>query len=100
MWVVPVGSVGKKSSCSARDTEDADSIPEWGRSPGGGNDHPFQDSCLKNPTDRGAWWALAHRVAKTQLSDLARVHAVMVFCETSEAQTGPNMKVTRKSVFA
>ena len=28
-------------------------------------------SCLRNPLDRGAWWAIAHEVTKsgTQLSD-------------------------------
>ena len=26
-----------------------------GRSPGGGNDNPFQYSCLENFKDRGAW---------------------------------------------
>ena len=38
--------------------------------PGRGNDNPLQYSCLKNPMDRGAWWA-AHGVTKirTQLSD-------------------------------
>ena len=37
------------------ETEDADSFPESGRSPEEGNGHPLQDSCLKNPMDRGAW---------------------------------------------
>ena len=23
-------------------------------------------ACLENPTDRGAWWATVHRVAKSQ----------------------------------
>ena len=27
------------------------------RSPGGGNGNPLQYSCLKNPMDRGAWYA-------------------------------------------
>ena len=38
---------------------------------GKGNGSPFQCSCLKNPMDRGAWWATVHGVAKswTQLSD-------------------------------
>ena len=39
-------------------------IPGSGRSPGEGNSHPFQYSCLGNPTDRGAWRATVHRVAK------------------------------------
>ena len=35
----------------------------WGRSSGGGNDHPFQYSCLENPMDRGAWLAMVHKFA-------------------------------------
>ena len=46
-------------------------IPGSGRSPGEGNGHPLQYSCLENSTDRGAWWAKVHGVAKsqTQLND-------------------------------
>ena len=37
----------------------------------GQNGHPFQYSCLENPKNRGAWWAIVHGVAKSQtlLSD-------------------------------
>ena len=42
------------------------SIPEWGRSPGGGNGNPLQYSCLENPMDSGAWQARVHRVKKNQ----------------------------------
>ena len=38
--------------------------PGSGRSPGGGHGNPLQYSCLENPIDRGAWWALVHRVAQ------------------------------------
>ena len=40
-------------------------------SPGGGHGNPLQYSCLENSMDRGAWWAIVHRVAKSQtrLSD-------------------------------
>ena len=31
---------------------------------GGGNGNPLQFSCLENPMDRGAWWAVVHGVAK------------------------------------
>ena len=27
--------------------------------------NPLQYSCLENPMDRGAWWAIVHRVAKS-----------------------------------
>ena len=35
-------------------------------STGGGNGKPLQYSCLKNPMDRGAWWAAVHGVAKSR----------------------------------
>jgi len=39
-------------------------IPGSGKSPGGRNGNPLQYSCLKNPMDRGGWWAIDHGVAK------------------------------------
>ena len=33
---------------------------------GEGNDTPLQYSCLENPLDGGAWWAVVHGVAKSQ----------------------------------
>ena len=48
------------------DIRDAGSIHGSGRSPGGGNDNPLQYSCLKNPMDRGAWWATIHGAANSQ----------------------------------
>ena len=61
-------SVGKESACSA---EDPGLMPGSGRSPGEGNGNPLQYSCLENPTDREAWWAAIHGVAKSRalLSD-------------------------------
>ena len=51
---------------NAGDIRDLGSFPGSGRSPGGGNRYPLQYSCLGNPMDRGAWWALVHRVAKVR----------------------------------
>ena len=56
-----VGSYG--NSCSVGDWG---LIPESGRSPGEGNGNPPQYSCLENSMDRGAWWATAHGVRKSQ----------------------------------
>ena len=39
-------------------------IPGLGRSPEEGNGNPLQYFCLRTPTDRGAWQATVHRVAK------------------------------------
>ena len=44
----------KNPPANAGDTGDAGSIPESGRSPGGGNGNSLQYSCLESPMDRGA----------------------------------------------
>ena len=40
---------------SAYNVGDLGLILESGRSPGEGSGNPFQDSCLENPMDGGAW---------------------------------------------
>ena len=50
-----VALVLKNLPANAGDRRDLDSIPESGRSPGGGHGNPLQYSCLENPMDRGAW---------------------------------------------
>ena len=57
------GSDGKESACKVGDLG---LIPGSGRSPGKGNSYPPQYSCLENFMDRGAWWAIAHGVTKSQ----------------------------------
>ena len=58
--------VVKNPPANAGDMRDAGLIPGLGRSPGGEHGNPLQYSCLENPIDRGAWWAIVHRVAKSQ----------------------------------
>ena len=55
----------KEFTCNAGDTGDASSIPGSGRSPGEENGNPLQYSCLKNPTDRGAWQGSVYGVTKS-----------------------------------
>ena len=50
---------------NARGAGDMGSIPESGRCPGGGNGNPLQYYCLKNPVDRGTWWATVCGVAES-----------------------------------
>ena len=50
---------------SAINTGEVDSVPGLGRSPEGGNGNSLQYSCLGNPMNRGAWWAIIHGVAKS-----------------------------------
>ena len=62
----PDGRAGKDSTCNAGDPGNAGLIPDSGRSPGGGNGNPLHYSCMKNSTDRGAWWATAQRISNNQ----------------------------------
>ena len=66
----------KNLPANAGDTGDTDLIPGLGRSPGGRDGNPLQYSCLENPMDREAWWAIVHGVAKswTQLSRHTHTH--------------------------
>ena len=57
----PCGSGVKNPPANAGE---AGSIPGLGRSPGEGNGNRLQFSCLGNPMDRGAWWAIVHGVIK------------------------------------
>ena len=70
-WGFPDASVCKESACNAGAAGDTGSIPGSERSSGGENGNLLQYSCLENPMDEGAWWAVVHGVAKSQtwLSD-------------------------------
>ena len=48
----------KNLPANAGDVRDSDSIPGSGRFPGGEHGNALQYSCLENPMDRGAWWAI------------------------------------------
>ena len=52
---------GQKTSASAGDWG---LIPGSWTPPGEGNANLLQYSCLRNPMDRGAWWATVHWAAK------------------------------------
>ena len=52
----------REAACKARD---AGLIPRLGRFLGEGNGYPLQYSHLENSTDREAWWATVHGVAKS-----------------------------------
>ena len=47
--------VVKNPSANAGDARDAGLTPQWGRSPGVGNDNPLQHSYLEDSMNRGAW---------------------------------------------
>ena len=59
----PGGSDGEESACNAEDLglNWEDPMEKGGE----GDGTPLQQSCLENPMDGGAWWAVVHGVAKS-----------------------------------
>ena len=55
------------------------SIPGLGRSSAEGSGNPLQCSCLENPMDRGAWWAVVGRKDSDKTERL-RTRNVKVKC--------------------
>ena len=74
LWASQVKLVVRKSPANAEDTREAGSIPESGRSPGGGHGNPLQYSCQENPGDRGV--GQSQRVGHNW-SNLGRTHRGM-----------------------
>ena len=70
---------------------DVSSIPGSGKSSGEGNGNPLQYSWLGNPMDRGARWAPALGVTKSQiqLSDLTTARSTRILGKpVAEDDTG------------
>ena len=65
-----VALVVKNPPATAEDLRDMGSIPGWGRSPGGEHGNPLQYSCLENPMDKGAWWAMVHTVSESDTTEV------------------------------
>ena len=55
--------MAKESACNVGDLG---SVPGSGRFPGEGIDNPLQYSRMENPTNREAWRATVHGMAKSQ----------------------------------
>ena len=59
----PGGSVVNNLPANVGDTG---SMPGSRKPSGEENGHPLQYSSPENPTDKGAWWATVHGLAKSQ----------------------------------
>ena len=82
---LPRCTSNKEPPASAGDIRDVGSIPRSGRSSGGGHGNPLQYLCLKNPMDRGAWWATVDGVTKSWTRLSAHTHHDTAKTETSPA---------------
>ena len=99
----------KNLPASAEDVRNAGSVPGLATSPGKGYGNPLQYSCLKDPMDRGAWWATVQRFANSQtrlkrLSTPARVlgqaslsHFFPFTSKTSKAAHGSEVVLANSS---
>ena len=63
-------------------------IPKLERFPEEGNDNPLRYPCPDNSTDRGAWWATVHVIAKTR-TQLSHTHTHVTF--RTDKQQGPTV---------
>ena len=54
----PGGACSNDPPANAGDLRDVGMSPRSGRSHGARHGNPLQYSCLENPMDRGAWWAM------------------------------------------
>ena len=60
----PGDGSSKEPDANVGDLRDVSSIPELGRSLGGGHGNPLWYSCLENSMDRGSWWATVYGSCK------------------------------------
>ena len=68
-WVsmgFPGDTRGEEPTCQGRRHRDAGAVPGLRGSPGEGTGSSLQYSCLENPMDRGACWAMVHRIAQSR----------------------------------
>ena len=87
--------VVKYPPANAGDIRDVGSIPGLGRSSGGGHGNPLQYSCLENPMDRGAWWAIVHGIAKTWTEEELKSLLMKVKQESEKVVLKLNIQKTK-----
>ena len=61
--------VVKNPPANAGDIRDMGLILGLGKSPGGGHGNQLKYSCLKNPMDKGTWWATVHGVTESDTTE-------------------------------
>ena len=95
----PGDAVVKNLPANVGGTGHTFSIPGSGRSPGKGNGHTLQYSCLGNPTDRGVWRATVHGVRESEATEQASVGYFPFFLahSSSSKSTKPLTELFRNS---
>ena len=87
----------KTLPANAGDSRDVGCIPGLERSPGGGNGNPLWCSCLRNPMNRGTWWATgSQRVRHNRATERKHSHTVTLYLTlgfTNFSVFGPDLIV-------
>ena len=68
VWASLLAQQLKNLPTNAGDGGDVGLSPGLGRSPGERNGSSLQYSCLRNPMDRGAWWATVLGVTESDMT--------------------------------
>ena len=64
------GAIGKELICQCKRQKRLSSISGLGRPSGGGHGNPLQCSCQGNPMDRGAGWAIVHKLTESDTTEV------------------------------
>ena len=71
---------GKETACKCRRSRRHRFNPWVRKVPSVGNGNLLQDSSLRNPMDRGAWWAILPEVTKSQTLLSTHMHCLFKMC--------------------
>ena len=92
---LPGGASGQEPPCQRWRRERCGSE----RSPGGGHGNPLQDSCRKNPVDRGPWRATVHGVTKNQIRLKRLSTHTPLFCGEKGSEGSLSQRTRPRSVL-
>ena len=88
----------KESACSAGDTGNMGLIPRSERSSGEGNGNPLHCSCLKKPTDRGAYSTQSckefYTTEQISISSVQSLSRVRLFATSQNAARQASLSIT------
>ena len=65
---------------------------------GEGNGNPLQYSCLENPRDGGAWWAIVHGIAKSWTEE--ELKSLLMKVKQESEKVGLKLNIQKTKIMA